>query len=467
MDYEEKYEMALETVQEILNSGSDSIKMSRLGLILQSVFPELKESDGERIREEIIDYLHLVGKGDGDYAQPMIDRWIAWLEKQGEQKPITDENLAEHIKAEFESFRNLLKKKGIDYQPEQVYWDTFARLFVSSARKYVEQKSEPKDHITPNEKFFQWIYDRLLYVHGENPDVDFMRSLKDRIREMGQEQKPVNQPKFKDGDWITNGEYTWYVEGSHSGFYDIVSSEGCKTDDTISHVDEHFRLWTIQDAKDCDVLVCIGKHGQEIGIIKEYVGKYGGCDKCFETYCFVDWDGIFRTGEYMGSKEIHPATKEQRDLLFAKMKEAGYDIFQSWDDEKLELRKVDVRENLTLDGDLMQADCMMVEQKPAELTSLATLLSNYLKNDFEYFATEKWDEKKWNEVMNIQASELLRIAKNELEKEQTAEWSEEDEHRIKDSIYFLETAKKHYACTEELDACINWLKSLRPQKNFN
>ena len=61
------------------------------------------------------------------------------------------------------------------------------------------------------------------------------------------------------------------------------------------------------------------------------------------------------------------------------------------------------------------------EQKPAELIPLASLLSNYLKNDFEYFATKKWDEKKWNEVMNIQASELLRTAKNELEKEQTAE----------------------------------------------
>ena len=29
------------------------------------------------------------------------------------------------------------------------------------------------------------------------------------------------------------------------------------------------------------------------------------------------------------------------------------------------LRKIDARENLTLDGDLMQADCMIVEQKPA------------------------------------------------------------------------------------------------------
>ena len=41
------------------------------------------------------------------------------------------------------------------------------------------------------------------------------------------------------------------------------------------------------------------------------------------------------------------------------------------------------------------------------------------------------------------------------------EWSEDDEHRVKDTIYFLDTAKKHYASTVELDACINWLKSLK------
>ena len=40
-------------------------------------------------------------------------------------------------------------------------------------------------------------------------------------------------------------------------------------------------------------------------------------------------------------------------------------------------------------------------------------------------------------------------------------WSDEDEHRVEDTIYFLDTAKKHYACTIELDACIDWLKSLK------
>lgn len=44
---------------------------------------------------------------------------------------------------------------------------------------------------------------------------------------------------------------------------------------------------------------------------------------------------------------------------------------------------------------------------------------------------------------------------------QKSAWSEEDEHRLEDTIYFLDTAKKHYACTDELDACIDWLKSIK------
>ena len=38
-----------------------------------------------------------------------------------------------------------------------------------------------KYHITPNKEFFNWIYDRLVYVHGENPDYDYMCSLRERI----------------------------------------------------------------------------------------------------------------------------------------------------------------------------------------------------------------------------------------------------------------------------------------------
>lgn len=82
-DYREKYEMALEGVQEILSSGEDSIKMSRLELRLRGIFPELHESESEdeRIRKRIYNYIN-VALDDNENAEK--EKWLAWLEKQGE-----------------------------------------------------------------------------------------------------------------------------------------------------------------------------------------------------------------------------------------------------------------------------------------------------------------------------------------------------------------------------------------------
>jgi hypothetical protein len=48
-----------------------------------------------------------------------------------------------------------------------------------------------------------------------------------------------------------------------------------------------------------------------------------------------------------------------------------------------------------------------------------------------------------------------------LEKQAPKKWSEEDESRVEDVIYYLDTAKVHYASTKALDDCIDWLKSLK------
>lgn len=42
-----------------------------------------------------------------------------------------------------------------------------------------------------------------------------------------------------------------------------------------------------------------------------------------------------------------------------------------------------------------------------------------------------------------------------------AKWSEEDESKVEDIVYFLNTAKTHYASTEAIDDCVEWLKSLK------
>lgn len=50
--------------------------------VLESLFPELKESEDERTRKEIVRFIRM--EVDDEIVG---NKWIAWLEKQGEQKP--------------------------------------------------------------------------------------------------------------------------------------------------------------------------------------------------------------------------------------------------------------------------------------------------------------------------------------------------------------------------------------------
>ena len=80
MDYEKKYKEIVGLIKKAyLYAQTDSTKA-----VLEEIFPELKESEDERIKEAIIATIHLY------YGEPLEDEakeMLAWLEKQGEQKP--------------------------------------------------------------------------------------------------------------------------------------------------------------------------------------------------------------------------------------------------------------------------------------------------------------------------------------------------------------------------------------------
>jgi len=95
MDYKEKYEQGLECIQEILSSGQEKIKMTLLKERLQPFFPELQESEDERIRKVLIDYFNRYKEqeecGVKTFYEIPTDNILAWLEKQGEKKvPFVD-----------------------------------------------------------------------------------------------------------------------------------------------------------------------------------------------------------------------------------------------------------------------------------------------------------------------------------------------------------------------------------------
>ena len=152
------------------------------------------------------------------------------------------------------------------------------------------------------------------------------------------EQKPADkvEPPFHEGDWITDGQLICKILGVTGKSYELhlYNDDYCHFNTDIQSVNKYYHLWTIQDAKDGDVL--LSKHNQPFiynGIFdEESVGAYCGIDCLGDDFLK---DSFPCNWSY--KEGVKPTTKEQRDLLFKKMYEAGYE----WDAEKKELRKLE------------------------------------------------------------------------------------------------------------------------------
>ena len=79
MDCEKKYNEALERARKIHN---DTVFDYVKGMI-EEIFPELKDSEDERIRKKLIEYFNVYPKDY--YGELKKSHIIAWLEKQGER----------------------------------------------------------------------------------------------------------------------------------------------------------------------------------------------------------------------------------------------------------------------------------------------------------------------------------------------------------------------------------------------
>lgn len=149
------------------------------------------------------------------------------------------------------------------------------------------------------------------------------------------------EPKFKVGDWLAANEPNNYarfvhVEGIEDSLYlisKIGGAFGSVDRPCISFVEEYYHPFSIQDVKDGDVIT----NGKLIVIFnkleepayRQHIIAYVGLDLCGRLQITEDtWQ--------LGVDKVMPATKEQRDLLFAKMEEAGYE----WDANKMELKKL-------------------------------------------------------------------------------------------------------------------------------
>lgn len=84
MNYEKKYKEALERARNIRFGDPNS---ATANVVCEEIFPELAESDDEKIRKEILSIVKSYRENCITEGNHRFDDCIAWLEKQGEPQP--------------------------------------------------------------------------------------------------------------------------------------------------------------------------------------------------------------------------------------------------------------------------------------------------------------------------------------------------------------------------------------------
>lgn len=101
-DYKTLYENALERVKDFTERQNPPILDKG---IMHQIFPELRESEDERIRNELIEYLKERSKSGFNQEVRICNDGIAWLEKQKEYSGLTKDEEEPQVKIVSPKFR--------------------------------------------------------------------------------------------------------------------------------------------------------------------------------------------------------------------------------------------------------------------------------------------------------------------------------------------------------------------------
>lgn len=139
------------------------------------------------------------------------------------------------------------------------------------------------------------------------------------------------EEKFKVGYWIVNNntKNIFLIKSINNGYCTLEDINGNIISPCLPPSKSESHLWTIQDAKNGDVLA--SKDGDEILIFRNLDSNIS-----FSSYYNI------KGKEELGwsNRSFIPATKEQRDQLEKAMTDAGY----TFDFDKKELKKIEDKE---------------------------------------------------------------------------------------------------------------------------
>lgn len=267
-----------------------------------------------------------------DYGTNLKD-CLAWLEKQGKQDMIPLDKVIKFLDEQLVNDKDeVTGEPFINFQNYGAFKETFISYFK---RKMLEKQGEKFIPEDINEAALQYVdtcavdgeitHDNVTEPYWNNHSM--MSAYKAGWLEKQGDRKTVDkvEPKFKVGDWCIDNEddIIFQIVKVLDNTYTYRTNEGKEYSCTHYSLENDVRLWTIVDAKDGDVLYSLDskrpfiyKDRLQFSQARGYccINKFGEFAVWYTSKC------VICTDKYI------PATKEQRDLLFAKMKEAGYEF---------------------------------------------------------------------------------------------------------------------------------------------
>lgn len=433
------YDEALEKARKLYEQGTITESLCY-------VFPELKESEDERIRQFLIHEVTETSDEIMSYRNMNKKDVLAWLEKQGEHANFRNKiQIGDKVTRNKDGVLVNLSQLNRVAKKDEKQGEQKPTIIIPRFRVGDEIKTTNEAPLTITKITDSGYWSEDLFI------CSFENSTKWELVE----QKPADkvEPKFKVGDWVVRGKTIAQILDVQEQYYVGLDIDGNDFTSSKFLSDDKIHLWTIQDAKDGDVLFHSDTASNGIFVFKEILQ----CGTIQKVVCYCDYDSEdgFCLGEkhtccWTDSKILRPATKEQRDLLFQKMHEAGYE----WDAEKKELTKIKHNSAWSEDDDKI----------------LKSIIINIENLQFSEDMREKY-----HHIPNANKSyyqikiDWLKSLKDKVQPQPKQEWSEEDEEIYKK----VETAIDSYYAPFSRDAeeMSEWFKNLKdrvqPKQEWN
>jgi len=343
--------MEKKEAMKILKDFHDKSALFSVRTALDTVIPELKDSEDEKIRKHIVTFI-MEAEKMGD-APEECAKWLAWLEKQGrESKKVSIwKHWKDGIAGNEEGKLIFLTKVGNTYNLSSCLSFECDYIELSELDNLLSEKQDehkPADSVEPKFKvkyagdeynvFYVKDYVGVTYygIEDEPNHIDYVKA---EDCEIISEQKQTDnvKPKFNEHEWIIHQgtDNVYQVVAIVNNQYQLRYGNNYTTQ-YCEDVDKCARSWDVtKDAKDGDVLVA---SDDSIFIFKGIVNH--GC-KYYIALTDIDTIKINDKSEHCWESvtAVHPATEEQRNTLMKAIVDAGY-IFDVYNKELKKIIKL-------------------------------------------------------------------------------------------------------------------------------